>query len=81
MNEHKIIEKINMHKTIVMEPKEAKLLRNAMNIFKTNVVGRGAVLLAVCKGKIAEGIDFADEMARCVVLVGIPYPSLADKRV
>lgn len=52
-----------------------------MRQFKAFVKTRGAVLLAVCKGKIAEGIDFADEMARCVLLVGIPYPSLGDKRV
>lgn len=52
-----------------------------MDEFKMHVKSKGAILLAVCKGKVAEGIDFADEMARCVILVGIPYPSLGDKRV
>ncbi|XP_017789899.1 PREDICTED: Fanconi anemia group J protein-like [Habropoda laboriosa] len=33
----------------------------------------GALLLAVFRGKVAEGIDFKDDEARCVVTVGIPY--------
>ena len=41
----------------------------------------GALLLTVCRGKASEGIDFADDAARGVVVVGVPYPSLADLRV
>lgn len=41
----------------------------------------GAVLLAVCRGKVSEGIDFADEQARAVVTIGIPFPHLADAQV
>ncbi|CAK9823429.1 Fanconi anemia group J protein homolog [Anthophora retusa] len=33
----------------------------------------GALFLAVFRGKVAEGIDFKDDEARCVVTVGIPY--------
>ena len=42
---------------------------------------RGAILFCVCRGKISEGIDFADEKARAVVLVGIPYPQLTDPKI
>ena len=35
-----------------------------------------AVLFGVCRGKISEGIDFADSAARVVMAIGIPYPSL-----
>ncbi len=41
----------------------------------------GACMLAVCRGKVSEGIDFSDEFARCVVLVGLPYPAFKDPQV
>lgn len=41
----------------------------------------GALLFGVCRGKLAEGIDFKDEMARAVVVVGIPFPHKGDLQV
>jgi len=41
----------------------------------------GAVLLAVCRGRLSEGMDFSDSRARACVLVGVPYPSYFDLRV
>lgn len=41
----------------------------------------GAVLFAVCRGKVSEGLDFADNNARLVIAVGIPYPYLRDTKV
>lgn len=38
-----------------------------------NEKGR-AVFIAVCRGKLSEGIDFMDNAARCVIMAGIPYP-------
>jgi len=35
----------------------------------------------VCRGRASEGIDFADESARGVVIVGIPYPNVNDLHV
>ena len=37
--------------------------------------------MAVCRGKVSEGIDFADADARAVVITGIPYPSVFDPKV
>lgn len=30
--------------------------------------------MGVCRGRLSEGIDFADDAARCVIIVGVPYP-------
>ncbi|KAF5955973.1 hypothetical protein HYC85_008829 [Camellia sinensis] len=40
----------------------------------------GAAFLAVCRGKVSEGIDFSDENAR-VIIVGIPFPNINDIQV
>ena len=31
-------------------------------------------MFAVQRGKVAEGIDFSDELCRAVLLIGVPYP-------
>ena len=41
----------------------------------------GAVLLAVMRGRSSEGVDFLDDCARAVVVVGIPYPPLYETSV
>lgn len=48
-------------------------------LFFSNV--DGALLIAVCRGKVSEGLDFTDDNARAVVTIGIPFPNIKDLQV
>ncbi|THD20902.1 Fanconi anemia group J protein [Fasciola hepatica] len=41
----------------------------------------GAIVLAVCRGKVSEGLDFADSYGRLVIAIGIPYPAFNSPQV
>lgn len=42
---------------------------------------QGCVLLAVCRGRVSEGMDFTDHYARAAFIVGLPLPPFYDPRV
>ncbi len=37
--------------------------------------------MGVLRGKISEGLDFADDLTRAVFVVGIPFPPVYDLKV
>jgi Rad3-related DNA helicase len=58
---------------IFVEPKNAKDLETVLESYYETIDNGGkAVLLAVLRGKVSEGINFSDAYARAVVIVGIP---------
>uniref|UniRef100_A0A7E4VYQ0 Helicase ATP-binding domain-containing protein n=1 Tax=Panagrellus redivivus TaxID=6233 RepID=A0A7E4VYQ0_PANRE len=78
---------IYKHKRVFFEPNSSRELQSvldgytdAINSTEENGIN-GALMMAVFRGKVSEGIDFTDDMARCVVCIGIPYPSYVDELV
>jgi fanconi anemia group J protein len=43
--------------------------------------GKRAMLMCFCSWKLSEGIDFADDSAPAIFVVGFPYPCVIDPRV
>lgn len=42
--------------------------------------GGGAVMFAVARGKVSEGLNLPDDLCRCVIIVGVPFPNLKDAK-
>lgn len=76
-----ILKKLSGYKEVILEPKGKEDFDKAMTDYYQAVKARGALLLAVCRGKVSEGIDFSNENARCVIVVGLPLPNIKDTQV
>lgn len=77
-----LLDKMNSVKRVFVEEQgeNKQSLKNMMKAYESHVQ-KGAVMLAVFRGKVSEGIDFKDEKCRAVFVVGVPFPSIADFKV
>ena len=79
-----VINKIMQAKRLYREPKRAAEYQIVMDRYYSSIFEdekAGAILMGVCRGRISEGLDFSDDAARCVDIVGIPYPQMTDPKV
>jgi len=79
-----IMQQIIGSKPFVQEPRGGgpEALAETMQKYYDNITnGRGGLFLAVCRGKVSEGLDFSDANARGVIIVGIPFPNIKDSKV
>ena len=72
-----VLARLESKKKVFREPKSSSDLDRVLEEFSTAVrLSNGAALFAVVGGKMSEGINFSDNLGRCVVMVGMPYPNL-----
>ncbi|XP_075760829.1 Fanconi anemia group J protein [Pelodiscus sinensis] len=78
---------LELVKTVIAEPKGGDkadfdaLLQIYYDAIKYKGEKDGALLIAVCRGKVSEGLDFSDDNARAVITIGIPFPNVKDLQV
>ncbi|XP_059455898.1 uncharacterized protein LOC132186105 isoform X2 [Corylus avellana] len=86
-----LLERIMKKKRVFREPRKSTDVESVLKEYKETIdtlsLGNsnehpasqsGAILFAVVGGKLSEGINLSDGMGRCVVMVGLPYPSPSD---
>lgn len=79
-----ILDRVQTKKKVYYEPEESakceQVLREYAAEIATPTTGRGptggALLLAVVGAKLSEGLNFSDNLARAVIIVGLPYANL-----
>lgn len=79
-----IWDRLSQNKGLFIEPRRKSGLAETMEQFYEKVHDpnlKGAVFFAVCRGKVSEGLDFADTNGRAVVITGLPFPPSFDPRV
>lgn len=75
---------INNIKPIFVEPQRKDTFNAIINDFYGKISDpstKGACFMAVCRGKVSEGLDFADMNGRAVIITGLPFPPLKDPRI
>ncbi|XP_067011549.2 ATP-dependent DNA helicase DDX11 isoform X2 [Anabrus simplex] len=79
------LQKLETKKKVFREPKQAGMVDQVLAEYASCIEqakmnpasgSNGALLLSVVGGKLSEGLNFSDDLGRCVVVVGMPYPNI-----
>ncbi|KAI8813323.1 helicase C-terminal domain-containing protein [Cladochytrium replicatum] len=74
-----LLEQLGKRKKVFRERKGSAGVENVFDEYLKQInSGQGGILFAVMGGKLSEGINFKDRLARAVVVLGLPYVNPSD---
>ncbi len=79
----KIISEISKYKEFCQDKHDQKLNKAVLDLYQKANSSRdrkGGILFSVCRGSCSEGMNFKNDYARLVIVVGIPYAYLGDPK-
>ena len=80
----KIISEISKYKEFCQDKHDPKLNKSVLDLYqKANNINegkKGGILFSVCRGSCSEGMNFSNDAARLVIVVGIPFAYLGDPK-
>ena len=80
-----IISEISKYKEFYQDRREQRQNKAILNKYtmanSDRTKYKGGILLSVCRGSCSEGMNFNDDMARLVIVIGIPYAMLYDPKI
>ena len=87
-----VYDRLAEHKEVFVEPRRSGEFQDVMSGYYAAVARHaqrdaaaggqsGAAFLAVCRGKVSEGLDFANDNGRAVVITGLPFAAYKSAKV
>ncbi|XP_059621141.1 ATP-dependent DNA helicase DDX11 [Phlebotomus argentipes] len=76
LDESGVLERIRARKSVFREPRQGGArVEKLLSEYASAVARGGAIMFSVVGGKLSEGLNFSDDLGRCVLVVGLPYPN------
>ncbi|XP_028139738.1 ATP-dependent DNA helicase DDX11 isoform X3 [Diabrotica virgifera virgifera] len=73
------VEKLDFGRKVFREPQTSGQVDSVLEKYAETIKNpgsKGALLFSVVGGKLSEGLNFSDDLGRCVIVVGLPYANI-----